>query len=155
MTHVVATDVTDKTRWARSQVGALAGRRLQGISASGLLLIPVALLPQFHVCTWECRVPCLLPTPNTLCVPPPQGKFVVAPNWLWCSAYTWRRADEAEFPVRPGGSAAAAQAAAPRSEAEDVAQALAAAGGGEGAEQQQQQQPADGPAAAAQPAAPS
>ncbi|KAI7844187.1 hypothetical protein COHA_002322 [Chlorella ohadii] len=102
VTHVVATDITDKTRWARSQ-----------------------------------------------------GKFVVAPSWLWCSAYTWRRADEAQFPVRPGGSAAAAQAAAPRSEAEDVAQALAAAGGGGGEQQQQQQQqPAADSAAAVEPAAP-
>ncbi|KAL4452377.1 hypothetical protein ABPG75_008039 [Micractinium tetrahymenae] len=81
VTHVVATDVTDKTRWARAK-----------------------------------------------------GKHVVGPNWLWCCAYTWQRADEAQFPVKQGaGSAAAAQATA-RSEAEDVALAAAAAGGGAGPE---------------------
>lgn len=78
VTHVVATDITDKTRWARSK-----------------------------------------------------GKQVVAPNWLWCCAYTWQRADEEQFPVKPGGGAAAAQASA-RSEAEDAALAAAAAGGGAG-----------------------
>lgn len=78
VTHVVATDVTDKTRWARSQ-----------------------------------------------------GKHVVSPSWLWCCAYTWGRADEAGFPVKPGG-ASAAVAAALKSEADDLAQALAAAGGGGG-----------------------
>lgn len=59
-----------------------------------------------------------------------QGKHVVGPNWLWCCAYTWQRADESMFPVKSGGGTAAA--AAPQSEAEDVAQALAAAGGGDG-----------------------
>lgn len=79
VTHVVATDITDKTRWARSK-----------------------------------------------------GKLIANPSWLWCCAYTWQRADEAQFPVKAGGGAAAAQAAVPRSEAEDLAQALAAAGGGDG-----------------------
>ncbi|KAL4450062.1 hypothetical protein ABPG77_010731 [Micractinium sp. CCAP 211/92] len=81
VTHVVATDITDKTRWARSQ-----------------------------------------------------GKHVVGVNWLWCCAYTWRRADEEQFPVQPGGGAAAAAQASARTEAEDVALAAAAAGGGTGSE---------------------
>ena len=74
-----------------------------------------------------CRLP-LACLPLLACL---QGKHVVSPSWLWCCAYTWGRADEAGFPVKPGG-ASAAVAAALKSEADDLAQALAAAGGGGG-----------------------
>lgn len=109
VTHVVATDITDKTRWARSKVG----QRVQCVLRGSLPL------PGMHTQT--------LGSPAALV----QGKQVVAPNWLWCCAYTWQRADEEQFPVKPGGGAAAAQASA-RSEAEDAALAAAAAGGGAG-----------------------
>eukprot|EP00887_Chlorella_sp_A99_P003679 scaffold7.g3679.t1 len=85
VTHVVATDNTDKTRWAKQA-----------------------------------------------------GKHVVTPHWLWASLFTWRRADEARFPVEPssaapGGGDKGPGGDAARSEAEDVVAALAAAGGGGGA----------------------
>lgn len=190
VTHVVAPDITDKTRWARSKVGRQAAARLRRallISTAGWLrtarvrrgskggrrrgrpggqlaglcwganiwawlvhgsavglrscrglrladppAASPAMLPDTVTTAWRGSLPVPVMHAERLgCVrPSPQGKHVVGPNWLWCCAYTWQRADEAQFPVKPGGGTAV-QASA-RSEAEDAALAAAAAGGGAG-----------------------
>ena len=92
VTHVVAADKTDKTKWA------------EGV-----------------------------------------GKRVVSPDWLFCCAFTWNRADESRFTQlgsgnehekdkekEKGGRRSNQVPAIAASEQEDVEAALAAAGGGKG-----------------------
>lgn len=81
VTHVVAADETEKTRWGRSN-----------------------------------------------------GKHVVSVEWLWCSAFSWERADESKFLLKNSRQKINSQPAfgISKSEEDDVAFALTLAGGGRG-----------------------
>jgi RNA polymerase II C-terminal domain phosphatase-like 3/4 len=67
------------------------------------------------------------------------GKYVVSPDWLWACAYSWRRAEEKEYPVPSSSSVSLLSSSSgaveggvvvARTEEEDLAAAIAAAAGG-------------------------
>ena len=77
VTHVVATDVTDKTRWARSQVG---GPALLSLCCPPFFLLshrPLSLGGRTLICTH---------TPTDLPLLPPACLPLLAPA---CRASTW------------------------------------------------------------------
>lgn len=135
VTHVVATNITDKTRWAEGQVrtgSAMPVCRCRCHHCAGC-----SVRRRRCSCIMHRHRLCARLTARPSCWV--QAMHVVNPSWLWCCAYTWTRAKEDGFPVAARG--AAAQLAPPKSEAEDLAAAMAAAGGGTAPTSQQ---PADG-----------